>query len=72
VMQTIGDKRLGTHLLGGLDLLLPLIVDEAALDASALLLAFPERRPREERRGLSTDSPFGMCSIECISVFFRL
>jgi hypothetical protein len=47
VERTIGDRRLGSHVLAGLELLLPLIVDASSIDAAAVLSAFPSARPRD-------------------------
>jgi len=51
VERTVGDRRLGTHVLAGLELLLPLLLDVDALEraggAAALAAAFPPARPRE-------------------------
>jgi hypothetical protein len=38
VEKTFGDRRLGTHLLSGIMVLLPHLVDESALDADRLLV----------------------------------
>ena len=46
VERTLGDRRLGSHVLAGLELLLPLIVNDGALDVQAVARAFPEGRPR--------------------------
>ena len=47
VHRTLGDRRLGTHVLAGLHLLLPRLLDDACLRAGsdALRSAFPTRRP---------------------------
>ena len=44
VEETLGDRRLGTHVLAGIEILLPLIVDIEQLDVKALEAAFPPRR----------------------------
>jgi hypothetical protein len=54
VERTIGDRRLGTHVLSGLELLLPLLVNEAAIDVAALREAFPPNRPRENGKIVDT------------------
>ena len=54
VHQTLGDRRLGTHVLAGLHLLLPCLLDAACLSSGAdeLRGAFPAMRP--DPRGVST------------------
>ncbi len=47
VERTLGDRRLGSHVLAGLELLFPLIVDPSSIDAAAVLSAFPSARPRD-------------------------
>lgn len=46
VATTLGDRRLGTHVLAGLELLLPRLLDAALVDTAALGRAFPPARPR--------------------------
>jgi len=46
VEETRGDRRFGTHVLAGLELLLPQLLDEARLDHTDLMAAFPTTRPR--------------------------
>ena len=47
IAETFGDRRLGTHVLGGLELLLPLLVDSKQLETDPVALAslFPAARP---------------------------
>lgn len=54
VHQTLGDRRLGTHVLAGLHLLLPCLLDAACLSSGAddLRGAFPAMRP--DPRDVST------------------
>lgn len=62
-METFGDRRLGTHLLGGLDLLLPQLFPNEQLEQSQvklLLNAMPAQRPRERNINLPTSSPYGI------------
>lgn len=44
VCKTLGDRRLGTHVLAGLELLLPQLLDTTTLDAKALIAEFPPAR----------------------------
>jgi hypothetical protein len=48
VTRTLGDRRFGSHVLAGLMILLPLLIDDGALCAADLLSAFPANRPRSE------------------------
>ena len=62
VERTLGDRRLGTHVLAGLELLLPSLIDARAMDADALLAVFPPLRPRDasaDGRVVSTAALFG-------------
>ena len=46
IEQTFGDRRFGTHVLAGLELLLPSLIEEGKLDAEEKLLSmFPKNRP---------------------------
>ncbi len=47
VERTLGDRRLGSHVLAGLELLFPLILNASAVDTAAVLAAFPASRPRD-------------------------
>jgi hypothetical protein len=47
VERTLGDRRLGSHVLAGLELLFPLILNASAVDTAAVLAAFPGPRPRD-------------------------
>ena len=47
IERTLGDRRLGSHVLSGLELLLPLLIDGPRLDVDALRSAFPAARPRD-------------------------
>ena len=44
VETTLGDRRLGTHVMSGIELLLPLLLDMESLDEAILQRAFPSRR----------------------------
>jgi len=44
VTSTVGDRRLGTHVLAGIELLLPLLLDVDAMDEAVLRDALPEAR----------------------------
>lgn len=48
VEETRGDRRLGTHVLAGVELLLPLLVSEEAVDEGRLLSLFPAGRPNSQ------------------------
>ena len=54
VERTLGDRRLGSHVLAGLDLLYPLILNTSAIDEAAILSAFPAARPRDSDGPLPT------------------
>ena len=45
VERSLGDRRLRTHVLAGLDRLLPLVINVERLDHEVLLRAFPQDRP---------------------------
>ena len=45
VERSLGDRRLRTHVLAGLDRLLPLVINVERLDHDVLLRAFPQDRP---------------------------
>ena len=45
VEETVGDRRLGTHVLGGIEMILPRLVDENVLNETSLLAIYPEKRP---------------------------
>ena len=45
VERSLGDRRLSTHVLAGLDRLLPLVINVERLDHEVLLRAFPQDRP---------------------------
>lgn len=49
IERTRGDRRLGSHVLAGLQLMLPLLVrcGDSAFDEQALMRAFPSTRPRD-------------------------
>mmetsp|Transcript_21614 Transcript_21614/g.40034 ORF Transcript_21614/g.40034 Transcript_21614/m.40034 type:complete len:702 (+) Transcript_21614:50-2155(+) len=44
VQQTHGDRRLGTHVMAGIELILPMILNTAMLRTDALLALFPAAR----------------------------
>lgn len=54
VERTLGDRRLGSHVLAGLELLFPLILNASAIDEAAILSAFPAARPRDSDGPLPT------------------
>ena len=56
IERTLGDRRLGSHVLSGLELLLPLLIDASKLDFSALRGAFPAARPLEVDTVVDTSS----------------
>lgn len=45
VMETLGNRRLGTHVLAGIEVLLPKLLDEAALSEAFVAGLFPAARP---------------------------
>jgi hypothetical protein len=47
VHRTRSDRRLGTHLLSAIELLLPLLVDESQWRADVALSYFPPARPKD-------------------------
>jgi hypothetical protein len=59
VQQTIGDRRFGTHILAGIELLLPSLISEELISSQELLNLFPDRRPGRERNKLSEIIPTG-------------
>jgi len=54
VERTLGDRRLGSHVLAGLEILLPRILSVSELDLSLLGAAFPPARPLKD--GLPVDT----------------
>jgi hypothetical protein len=59
IQQTIGDRRFGTHILAGLELLLPWVVTEELIASQELLNLFPSQRPGREMNSLSEIIPTG-------------
>lgn len=59
IERTIGDRRLGTHVLAGLELLLPHFLSEADIDTAKLFAAFPEKRPGKESGSIENISETG-------------
>lgn len=57
--KTIGDRRFGTHVLAGLELLLPYLIAEDCMSEENLLSFFPSRRPDKELNDLSKIVPTG-------------
>eukprot|EP01062_Namystynia_karyoxenos_P066612 TRINITY_DN60520_c0_g1_i1.p1 TRINITY_DN60520_c0_g1~~TRINITY_DN60520_c0_g1_i1.p1 ORF type:complete len:634 (+),score=165.45 TRINITY_DN60520_c0_g1_i1:93-1994(+) len=56
VEQTFGERRFGSHICSGLELLLPLLVDESRLDVSALMERFPQGRPGRDQLDTLVDT----------------
>jgi len=55
VQETFGDRRFGTHVMAGIEMLFPLLVDESAIDVPSLLACFPAARPgRDDASKLAT------------------
>jgi hypothetical protein len=52
IAETVGDRRLGTHVLAGLELLLSALILENKVDSQLLLQAFPIDRPGRESEKL--------------------
>jgi hypothetical protein len=50
---TIGDRRFGTHVLAGIELLLPFLIPEDIISTDSLLQLFPIDRPDREANDLS-------------------
>jgi len=50
VEKTIGDRRFGTHVLAGIELILPYLIDFSAITAGSILSVIPPFRPRSEIR----------------------
>jgi hypothetical protein len=48
IEATLGDRRLGTHVLAGLELLLPSLLTAEMIDVDRLVAAFPKNRPGKE------------------------
>lgn len=64
--ETLGDRRLGTHVLAGLDVILPILFSPTAINLEALSAVFPVNRPRNEM----PDPCFNMaCQVVCTSEF---
>jgi len=55
VERSLGDRRLSTHVLAGLDRLLPLVINVERLDHEVLLRAFPQDRPFRDAYATSRD-----------------
>ena len=55
VERSLGDRRLRTHVLAGLDRLLPLVINVESLDHDVLLRAFPQDRPFRDAYATSSD-----------------
>ena len=60
VEKTLGDRRLGTHIMTGLLVLLPRLVDADKLDGQALLDTFPAARPRSSNGNVVSTSSLMM------------
>ena len=56
VMETRGDRRLGTHVLAGLAMLLPQLIDLDAVDMPTLMNTFPAHRRIGSNSLMSTDT----------------
>eukprot|EP00929_Paragymnodinium_shiwhaense_P082209 TRINITY_DN43257_c0_g1_i1.p1 TRINITY_DN43257_c0_g1~~TRINITY_DN43257_c0_g1_i1.p1 ORF type:complete len:590 (+),score=114.02 TRINITY_DN43257_c0_g1_i1:85-1770(+) len=56
VERTFGDRRFGTHLLAGIELLMDRLLDVSALNLQAMKQLFPAARPKDatEKHGLTT------------------
>ena len=53
VHRTRSDRRLGTHLLSAIELMLPLLVDESQWRADVALSSFPPARPKDGGEGIA-------------------
>jgi hypothetical protein len=65
VERTLGDRRIGSHVLSGLEIIFPLLIEEASIDVDALLAMFPPNRPRTDPVVLSGVVPTAdlMCDL---------
>lgn len=45
VSKTIGDRRFGSHVMAGLEIILPLLINETGIELTTLLQLFPSDRP---------------------------
>ena len=77
VETTLGDRRFGTHVLAGIELLLDRLLDDSAIDVPALLAKFPEARPRVEPGPTSWYAPHGvtltstLMGDHCLAVMYK-
>ena len=84
VETTRGDRRFGTHVLAGLTLLLPDLIDEAKLNENVLLTLFPSERKEygqvpfasninffedDQVKLLTTGALFGHAQLKCGNLF---
>eukprot|EP00927_Polykrikos_kofoidii_P009836 TRINITY_DN14122_c0_g1_i1.p1 TRINITY_DN14122_c0_g1~~TRINITY_DN14122_c0_g1_i1.p1 ORF type:complete len:601 (-),score=91.54 TRINITY_DN14122_c0_g1_i1:306-2024(-) len=51
VERTLGDRRLGTHVMAGIELIFDRLVDDGQLCQASLLESFPAGRPRDPTEG---------------------
>uniref|UniRef100_A0A7S1VXK2 Uncharacterized protein n=1 Tax=Ditylum brightwellii TaxID=49249 RepID=A0A7S1VXK2_9STRA len=56
VEETLGDRRLGTHIMSGIEILLPLLVKEEEIKEEDLLSIFPEKRPGRNSADMLVDT----------------
>lgn len=61
VEATSGDRRLGTHLLAGIELILPLLVSTEHVEPRAIAALFPAARPHPCNRGTPSSSSTTSC-----------
>lgn len=60
VEKTLGDRRLGSHVLAGIELLLPALLDEDSIDVGEILKSFPTNRHIIRTSVTLGDNPYGM------------
>ena len=60
--RTMGDRRFGTHVLAGIELILPLLIRMEDLDVHKLQAAFPPNRPREDKPPSGDETPLSLLS----------
>ena len=66
VEGTRGDRRLGSHVLASLEIIMPTLVDASALDVDALIALFVEPR-RNEAGGKQSDTTHSVHPARCHS-----
>lgn len=57
IETTIGDRRFGSHVLAGIELIMPFFLNEDSINISELEAVFPPNRPREALPLCGSESP---------------